>query len=86
MSSFIGLAYKGKDIVFRFIIECSSLRDFDPQVISLFLYEDFLKDDILACAETCDQLQSYNILKDFGFLLDDVLKIIFLQGEIFEFP
>jgi hypothetical protein len=28
---FIGLAYQGKkDIVFRFIIEYSSLRDFDP--------------------------------------------------------
>jgi hypothetical protein len=25
---FIGLAYKGEDIVFRFIIEYSSLRDF----------------------------------------------------------
>jgi len=28
--SFIGLAYQGKDIVFRFIIEYSSLRDFGP--------------------------------------------------------
>jgi hypothetical protein len=27
---FIGLAYQGKDIVFRFIIEYSSLMDFDP--------------------------------------------------------
>jgi hypothetical protein len=27
---FIGLAYQGKDIVFRFIIECRSLRDFGP--------------------------------------------------------
>jgi len=43
--SFVGLAYyQGKkDIVFRFIIEYSSLRDFGPQVIiiGLFLYEDF---------------------------------------------
>ncbi len=31
----------GKDIVFRFIIEYSGLRDFDPKVIGLFLYEDF---------------------------------------------
>jgi hypothetical protein len=30
-----------KDIVFSFIIEYSSLRDFGPQVIGLFLYEDF---------------------------------------------
>jgi hypothetical protein len=28
MGLFIGLAYQGKDIVFRFIIEYSSLRDF----------------------------------------------------------
>jgi hypothetical protein len=27
---FIGLAYQGEDIVFRFIIEYSSLRDFGP--------------------------------------------------------
>jgi len=27
-SSFVGLAYRGKDIVSRFIIEYSSLRDF----------------------------------------------------------
>jgi hypothetical protein len=26
----IGLAYQGRDIVFRFIIEYSSLRDFAP--------------------------------------------------------
>jgi len=32
MSSSIlfGFAYQGKDIVFSFIIECSSLRDFGP--------------------------------------------------------
>jgi hypothetical protein len=29
-------------------------------------------------------LQSYNILKDFWFLLEIFLKIIFLLGEIFE--
>ncbi len=27
---FIGFAYQGKDIVFRFIIEYISLRDFGP--------------------------------------------------------
>ncbi len=37
---FIGLAYQGKDIVFRFIIEYTSLRDFGPYVIGLFWYED----------------------------------------------
>ncbi len=31
--------------------------------------------------------KSYNILKDFGFFFwEDFLKIIFLHGEIFEFP
>ncbi len=37
---FIGLAHQGKDIVFRFIVEYSSLRDFGPQVIGQFLYEE----------------------------------------------
>jgi hypothetical protein len=32
VSRFIGLAYQGKDIVFRFIIEYSGLRDFGPLV------------------------------------------------------
>jgi hypothetical protein len=40
--SFVGLALVGKDIVFRFSIEYSSLRDFGPWVITgLFLYEFF---------------------------------------------
>ncbi len=38
---FVIFTYQGKDIVFKFIIEYSSLRDFGPQVIGLFLYEDF---------------------------------------------
>jgi hypothetical protein len=32
----IGLAYQGKDIVFRLIIEFSSLMDFGPCLIGLF--------------------------------------------------
>jgi hypothetical protein len=39
----VGLAYRGKDIVFRFIIEYSSLMDFGPYGIGLFWYEDFWK-------------------------------------------
>ncbi len=39
---FIGLAYQGKDIVFRFSIVYSSFRDFGPKVVGLFLYEDIL--------------------------------------------
>ncbi len=48
-----GHAYQDKDIVFRFIIEYSSLRDFGPlgNNRSIFIW-GFLKDDILACVET----------------------------------
>jgi hypothetical protein len=38
---FVGLAYQGKGIVFRFIIEYSGFRGFGPYVIDLFSYEDF---------------------------------------------
>ncbi len=38
---FFGIAYQGKNIVFRFIIEYSSLTDFGSHVVGLFLYEDF---------------------------------------------
>jgi hypothetical protein len=48
----LALPFVGKDIVFRFNIEYSRLMDFGPLVIGLFLYEDFLKDGILACVET----------------------------------
>jgi hypothetical protein len=52
---FIGLAYQGKDIVFRFIIEYNSLMDFGLYIIGLFIFLwGFLKDDILACVETWD--------------------------------
>jgi hypothetical protein len=37
----VALDFIGKDIVFRFIIEYSSLRDFGPYVLRLFLYEVF---------------------------------------------
>ncbi len=39
--NFVGLAYHGNFIVFRFIIEYSSLRDFGPYIIGLFVQEDF---------------------------------------------
>jgi hypothetical protein len=44
-----GLTYQGKDIVFRFIIEYSSLWYSGPKVI---IIDIFLKDDILDCVET----------------------------------
>jgi hypothetical protein len=49
------LPRQGKDIVFRFIIEYTSLRDFywplGRSTRSIFI-QGFLKDDILACIET----------------------------------
>jgi hypothetical protein len=50
------MIFIGKDIVFRFIIEYSSLRDFYRPLLgnnnrSIFI-RGFLKDDILACVET----------------------------------
>jgi len=50
VDTFLGLAYQGKDLMFRFIIEYSSLRDFYRPLgnnnRSIFIW-GFLKDDIL---------------------------------------
>jgi hypothetical protein len=65
---FLGFAYQGKDIVFRFIIEYSSLKDFGLQVIGLFLYEDFSKMMIFWLVLKLEiNYRVINILKDFGF-------------------
>jgi hypothetical protein len=37
----LALPTKARIIVFRFLIEYSSFRDFGPYVIGLFSYEDF---------------------------------------------
>jgi hypothetical protein len=66
----VGIAYQDKDIVFRFIIEYSSLRDFGPYVIGLFLYEDFFK------------MIFWLVLKleiSHRVIIEDLLKIIFLH-------
>jgi hypothetical protein len=60
---------------------------------SIFIYEDFLKDDIFGLCLKLDII-SYRItiyLEGFWFsflknLEDFFFKIIFLHGEIFEFP
>jgi hypothetical protein len=39
--SLLALLSKARDIVFTFIIEYNSLRDFGPKAIGLFLCEDF---------------------------------------------
>jgi hypothetical protein len=82
---FIGLAYQGKDIVFRFIGECSSTRDFVPWVkIGLFLYEDFWKMIfwlVLKLEISYRVIISWRIL---GFFWEDVFST--LDFCIFEFP
>jgi hypothetical protein len=40
-SSFVGLAYQGKDIVFSFIIEYTSLMDFCPLVVVVVVVDLF---------------------------------------------
>jgi hypothetical protein len=51
-----------------------------------FLYEDVLKDEILASVGNLRLIVIIS-LEGLWFLLEDVLKIIiFLHGEIFEFP
>ncbi len=66
-----GVAYQGKYIVFRFIIEYGSLRDFGPSVmiigLFLFLYEDFERWYFGWCWNLRLVLELYYILKDFGF-------------------
>jgi hypothetical protein len=52
--SLLAFAYQDNDIVFRFIIQYSSLNGFwTLGNKSIFIWE-FLKDDILACVETWD--------------------------------
>jgi hypothetical protein len=84
----VGLAYQGKDIVFRFIIEYSSLRDFGPEVIiiGLFLYEDFW--NMIFWLVLKLEISYYGVIISWRILvsfLEDFLKIILLHGEIFEF-
>ncbi len=65
---FIGLAYQGKDIVFRFIIEYNSLREFGPQVIGLDLYEEFWKMMFWLVLKVEISYRVVMSLKDFGSL------------------
>ncbi len=97
----LALAYQGKDIiVFRFIIEYSSLRDFGPFVIiiGLFFIWGFFERwyygyyvDILAIMLKLEI--SYNkviiFLMDFDFFWEERNfgeDYIFLHREIFESP
>jgi hypothetical protein len=50
---FVGLAYQGKDIVFRFIIEYKYLNGFWPLSSNRSIFiRGFWKDDIFACVDT----------------------------------
>jgi hypothetical protein len=84
-SDFIGLAYQGKDIVFRFIIEYSCLRDFGPSVEGLLLYEDFWKMIfwlVLKLEISCRVIISWRIL----VLLEVFWRLYFCVVKYFEFP
>jgi hypothetical protein len=70
---------KPEDIVFRFIIEYSSLRDFGPQVIGLFLYEHFRK---MICWLGLKLEISYRVIISWRILV----SFRFLHGKILEFP
>jgi hypothetical protein len=78
---------QGKDIVFRFIIEYSSLRDFGPlgnNIRSIFIL-GFLKDDILAC--DLRLVIDLWYLEGFWFLWEDLFfeAYIFAWWNIFIF-
>ncbi len=83
---FIGLAYQGKDIVFTFIIEYSSLRDFGPYIIGLFLYEVFWKMIFWFLLKFKISYRviiiSWRILVSFRGFFEDYI----FASEIFEFP
>jgi hypothetical protein len=70
--------------VFRFIIEYSRLRDFGPEVVGLLLYEGFWKMIFWLVLKLKVDTELY-YLEGFWFFLEDLFKIIFLHGEIFEF-
>ncbi len=81
--------FLGKDIVFRFIIECSSLRDFGPQVSNRSLFNMKIFERWYFWLVLKLEISYYrvsNILKDFGFFQTIFLKVIFLHHEIFDFP
>jgi len=75
------------DLVFRFTIEYySSLMDFGPLGnSSISIWGCFERWDFGFCWKL--EINSYRViiyLEGFWFLLEDVLKTIFLYGEIFE--
>jgi hypothetical protein len=79
-----GLAYQGKDIVFRFIIEYSSLRDFYRPLPgnnrSIFIW-GFLKDDIFWLVLKLEISYNRVIIISWRFLVP--FRGIFLKIYIF---
>ncbi len=83
---FFGITYKCKDIVFGFIIEYSNLTNFDPHVVSLFLYEDFWKMIFWVVLKLAINDRVVIFWKSLVSFKGFFLKIIFLHGEILMFP
>ncbi len=75
--NFIGLAYQGKDIVLRFIVEYNSLRDFGPLLVGQFWYKDLWKMIfwlVLKLEICCRVMISWKILVSFsGFFFEDYI-------------
>ncbi len=69
--------------MFRFIIKYSSLKDFGPYVVGLFLYKDFLKMIFWLVFKL--EISYRVIISRRIYFTGIFLKIIFLHGEIFEF-
>ncbi len=89
----LALLTKAKDIVFRFILEYSSLKDFyrplgNNNRSSNFYIEDFSKDDIFGLGWNFEI--SYRVMISSRILVSFrgvfFLKTIFLYGEIFLVP
>ncbi len=79
-----GLAYQGKHIVYRFIIECNSLKAFWPLGKSNFIV-GFSERWYFGLCWNLILIIELSYLERFWFLLEDSLEDIFLHSEIFEF-
>ncbi len=82
---FFGIAHQGKDIVFIFIIKYSSLTNFGPHVVSLFLYKDFWKMIFWLMLKLGINDRVVIFWKSLVSFRGFFLKIISLDGEILEF-
>jgi hypothetical protein len=88
---FIGFAYQGKDIVFRFIIEYSSLRDFFRPLLGnnnrSILIQGFFERWYFGLCWNLRLVLELCYLEGFWFLFRGIFfqRLSFWHGEIFEF-